>query len=126
MNNHGTETEEQRCLQSALNDLLSVSVGLHKDRMKSDLSDVERTFVREWQAINEESGITTQILECLFQIHCDREDPGCLDYFSASNFSKHTELGAPNDRDRIVAETVIQWLGTNVGRGFLHSCGFTR
>lgn len=36
------------------------------------------------------------------------------------------ELGPVTVRDKIVAETVIQWLGTNVGRGFLNECGFHR
>ncbi len=30
------------------------------------------------------------------------------------------------ERDELVAATVIQWLGSPVGQGFLRDCGFTQ
>lgn len=114
--------------ESKLTDLLSVSVGLHKNRMKSNLSAMERIFVCEWHKMNNDFPGTTNILDCLFQMSCDENDPDCIDRFTSGGlgYHKHTELGPLTERDKIVAETVIQWLGTNVGRGFLHNCGFTR
>lgn len=32
----------------------------------------------------------------------------------------------PSDRDRVVAATVIQWLGSPVGQGFLRELGYTK
>jgi len=32
----------------------------------------------------------------------------------------------PSDRDKMVAATVIQWLGSPVGQGFLRDCGYTK
>jgi hypothetical protein len=32
----------------------------------------------------------------------------------------------PSDRDRVVASTVIQWLGSPVGQAFLRDLGYTR
>lgn len=32
----------------------------------------------------------------------------------------------PTDRDKMVAATVIQWLGSPVGQGFLRDCGFVK
>ena len=33
---------------------------------------------------------------------------------------------APSDRDREVAATLIQWLGSTVGQGFLRDLGYER
>lgn len=32
----------------------------------------------------------------------------------------------PSERDQVVAATVIQWLGSPVGQGFLRDLGYTR
>lgn len=32
----------------------------------------------------------------------------------------------PSDRDWLVANTVVQWLGTHVGQGFLRQAGYIR
>ena len=125
-----TTTKDQKTAEvseSTLNDLLSDCIGLHKDRLDSKFSKLERDFVEKWREWNDsKSMISVGVLENLFRVHCDEKDPDCLDRFSPIGFYKYSELGEITERDMIVAETLIQWLGTNVGQGFLHELGFHR
>lgn len=74
---------------------------------KRDDNEQERVFAEKWQGINDEEH--TKTLARLLA-----EDP------NARN------LPPPSDRDKMVAATVIQWLGSPVGQGFLRDCGFVR
>lgn len=58
----------------------------------------ERAFAMEWQRQNEMS----RTLEYLL-----------------SDDRNHADPGAISDRDLIVANTIIQWLGSSVGQSFL-------
>ena len=73
--------------------------------VKRDDNEQERVFAEKWQDINDEEHMST--LARLLA-----EDP------NARN------LPRPSDRDKMVAATVIQWLGSPVGQGFLRDCGF--
>ena len=72
---------------------------------KRDDNEQERVFAEKWQGINDEKHTKTLA-------HLLAEDP------NARN------LPRPSDRDKMVAATVIQWLGSPVGQGFLRDCGF--
>ena len=74
---------------------------------RRDDNEQERVFAEKWQDINDEEH--TKTLARLLA-----EDP------NARN------LPLPSDRDKMVAATVIQWLGSPVGQGFLWNCGFAR
>lgn len=74
---------------------------------RRDDNEQERVFAEKWQGINDENH--RYALARLLA-----EDP------NARN------LPRPSDRDKMVAATVIQWLGSPVGQGFLRDCGFVR
>jgi len=93
--------------------------GLHSHRLKKEQNNPrEEAFDRQWQkeSLGQKNG--RDILSMLFSI----EGP---DY---NNHRKWLELGPPTNRDRIVAATVIQWLGSNVGFDFIglavRRCGY--
>ncbi len=113
--------------KQTLDDLLVNAIGLRKDRMKSDLSELEVTFVQKWQELNKKTGISSRTIDCLFQIPCEDNDLDRIKTFPSSLHPiKYSPLGEPTHRDEIVAETVIQWLGTNCGNYFLQQCGFVK
>jgi hypothetical protein len=76
---------------------------MHKGKMQHRLKQnpLEQKFALEWEKIN--SGI---------QRH------GILDYLLAEDNNR--PLNEVSDRDREVAATVIQWLGSPVGKNFLY------
>ena len=46
----------------------------------------------------------------------------CILFILFSTFGpRKMPIGDPTERDRIVAATVVQWLGSNVGMGFLQA-----
>jgi hypothetical protein len=71
---------------------------------KRDDNEQERVFAEKWQDINDEKHAKTLA-------HLLAED------------SNARNLPRPSDRDKMVAATVIQWLGSPVGQGFLRDCG---
>jgi hypothetical protein len=75
----------------------------NKGKMQHRLKQnpLEQKFALEWEKIN--SGI---------QRH------GTLDYLLAEDNNR--PLNEVSDRDREVAATVIQWLGSPVGKNFLY------
>jgi hypothetical protein len=73
--------------------------GLHAYRLKDSFHATEREFAEAW----ERQGNT------LAYLLGNGRDPL-----------------APSERDAIVAATVIQWLGSNVGQAFLSDLGFKR
>jgi len=72
-----------------------ITTGLHANRLKeTELSQREIAFAKQWTDENErQSGYSAQLLEYL--------------------------INNPSERDQIVAATIIQWLGTNVGMNFI-------
>ncbi len=84
-------------------------VGCKAYRFKNrDDNGQERVLADKWLEIND--GKHTETLARLLA-----EDP------NARNLSSLL-----SDRDKMVAATVIQWLGSPVGQGFLQDCGFVR
>ena len=65
---------------------------------------LERTFAKAWEEINTDA-------------RGNLKSSGTLDYLLAEETNK--PRGEVTDRDRMVAATVIQWLGSPVGQSFL-------
>mgnify|MGYP001242071522 CR=1 FL=1 len=84
-------------------------VGCKAYRVKNrDDNEQERVFAEKWHGlVSGEKHMSTLALLLA-------EDP---------NSPYHPE---PSDRDKMVAATVIQWLGSLVGQGFLRDCGFVK
>lgn len=77
--------------------------GAHADRLASVTGGLERAFAREWERLNEPP---ERYLALLLD---DRPQT-----------PQTTRYPQPvSQRDARVAATVVQWLGTNVGRAFL-------
>jgi hypothetical protein len=72
--------------------------GLRKNRLQRE--PLEQIFADEWKSMNKAT-VNNSLLDWLLA-----EDP---------NYPK----GEVSQRDATVAATIIQWLGTPVGQGFL-------
>jgi hypothetical protein len=72
--------------------------GMHFDRTKKE--PLERAFAVAWQELNETSRHST------------------LEYMFAEDNNRPRD-GEVSERDQLVANTVIQWLGSPVGQCFL-------
>ena len=75
-------------------------VGLHAYRLMENPE--EKRFAEMWKKYNHTGGTLAYILN----LNNQREEPP--------------------DHDCVVAATVIQWLGSPVGQGFLQELGYTR
>lgn len=91
-----------------------VHESLHKDRLDHPASALERAYAAAWREENVKSwqfgGPLLQVLltvgpENPFAIFVDTE--------------KRKRVYEVNQRDAHVAATVVQWLGTNIGRMFV-------
>ena len=78
----------------------------YRFKRRDDWSRQEGVFAEKWVEFNEKHARTLD--------HLLAEDP------NACNPPR------PSDRDKMVAATVIQWLGSPVGQGFLRECGFVK
>lgn len=79
-------------------------IGLHEHRLKRE--EEENRFARAWTKHNKEGRILDHLLDV-----------------------RPVQTGQPkeaSDRDCRVAATVIQWLGSSVGQGFLGDLGYTK
>lgn len=77
--------------------------GVHADRLKNGpWEDRERAFAEAW-AEEYQPSVNRDLLAQLV------------------NHPNYASDVYPTERDRVVAATVIQWLGSNVGMGFLDS-----
>jgi hypothetical protein len=86
----------------------------------------ERVFAEEWEKDNPKryEGVS-RTLECLFAVPTPEGHRGAwLSSLSGDGLYMRKAFGwrAPSYRDRVVAATVVQWLGTNVGFAFLETC----
>ena len=75
-----------------------------KNQYRFKQNPIEKIFAELWDNMN--TGIAGRIDGC-----------GVLDYIMAED--PNNPKGEVTDRDRVVAATVIQWLGSPVGQGFL-------
>jgi len=85
--------------------------GLSQHRFKQN--PLEKKFAQAWEKIN--TALTTQ----------KPDGHGTLDYMLAGN--TNDPRGEVTPRDRQVAATVVQWLGSPVGEAFVkHVLGIKR
>jgi hypothetical protein len=75
-----------------------------KNQHRFGQNPVEKVYAQEWEKINDHSR-------------------GVLDLILAEKVN--CPAGEVSDRDREVAATVIQWLGSPVGQDFIHKCQTT-
>jgi hypothetical protein len=100
-------------------------VGRWADRLALDRSNPrERTFAEAWESENSGYG-ANQTIDHLLYGHGHGAASACVP--SCSEIPD-VALLRPTERDRMVAATVIQWLGSNVGFCFLEdalkACGY--
>ena len=106
----------------------NIKPGLHVSRLRPEASNPrEVAFAESWAKDNKYS----DILDLLFRTSCDKDDPDCINRFEFNvwiNGYQKMPIGEPTERDRIVAATVIQWLGSNCGFSMimeaLEKCGY--
>ena len=91
--------------------------GLHIDR--TEHSERERAFAEAWRKENEQSSYR-QLLDALLLVQTTPDDPDAQrgDDGLGITYTKRP-LGHATPRDAVVAATVVQWLGSNVGFDFL-------
>jgi|APSaa5957512622_1039677.scaffolds.fasta_scaffold83478_2 hypothetical protein len=78
--------------------------GLRPYRLASNPD--EQVFADQWKKVN-------------------KNPSNLLDHLLADN--PNGQCQAPAElRDKLVAATVVQWLGSPVGQGFLRDCGYTK
>lgn len=91
---------------------------LHSDRLAENRDNPrEVAFAAQWQYEHEYA----DKLGNLFAVYTTKDDPeGHKSLFDP--FGSHIKfpLGVPTERDRIVAATVVQWLGSNCGMSFIY------
>lgn len=79
--------------------------GLHQYRFKDN--PLEKAFAEAWERENTTKGGAM-------------EGRGYLDYLLAEDCN--CPRGEVTDRDRVVAATVVQWLGSPIGQCFIKEC----
>lgn len=72
-----------------------------------DSNPLEKKFAEKWEDQN------------VSHFTGDIDGRGTLDNLLSSNPSGQPVSGSVSDRDRVVAATVVQWLGSPVGQSFL-------
>lgn len=92
-------------------------IGLNAHRLASNrYNPREVAFVEQWQQEQERF----DLLAGLLRVPCSGDDPEVERMSIRTTCGPHKcPLGPPTERDRIVAETVVQWLGSNYGLSFL-------
>lgn len=102
----------------------SVSVTKHRI-ISRERNYREYEFVREWHRLRDQED--RYLLDLIMAVPANRHDAGSFCTFPGAS-PVMQPIGSPTDRDAQVAETVIQWLGTNCGQAFLVSamdkCGY--
>jgi hypothetical protein len=99
--------------------------GLHVRRL-NEHNPREVAFAAQWDQEHE----WRDVLQSLCSPECDPDDKGAVRVWNPGSLTGYRlfPLGETTERDRIIAATVVQWLGSNVGMSFLHEalgrCGY--
>lgn len=102
-----------------------VQTGLGANRLKYDCHSTERelSFAQHWA----QEQVNQHVLFLLMRETCDPEDKNRAGWDYGGRPFKYP-LGTPDERDEKMAQTLMQWLGTNVGFSFicesLKQCGY--
>jgi hypothetical protein len=90
--------------------------GLHSHRLTKEAGNpLEVAFAKEWQKAHEFS----DLLELLMRVPCTTDDPDAVSRATHGMGPYKMPLGKPTERDRILAATIIQWLGSSVGNALI-------
>lgn len=98
--------------------------GIHAHRL-NEHNPREVAFAAQWDQELEYH----DILQTLCSQACGRNDEGAVRVFDPFGvLYRRYPVGAITERDRVIAATLIQWLGSNVGLAFvtesLRRCGY--
>lgn len=98
--------------------------GLHAERLAPNRENPrEVSFSAQWKQEHQYRDLLAQLL----QVPCNKGEAGSNCDFAFGGYWKRP-LGEPTERDRIVAATVVQWLGSNCGFGMvreaMEKCGY--
>ena len=74
--------------------------GLHANRLKISANQLEKKFAESWFDFHQDCDLLARIM------------------MKDGDFTH----GPPTVRDRVVAATIIQWLGSLVGESFVRNC----
>jgi hypothetical protein len=89
-------------------------IGLHSHRLDPKQNNPrEIAFIEQWRHENEYA----DILYRLMSVPCSTDDPERV--FNGMGYATKMPIGKPEKRDRVIVETVLQWLGSNVGFDFV-------
>lgn len=94
--------------------------GIHARRLLPEQNcPREVAFAEQWAKENEWS----DLLDLLSFTAAEKEEEGAVRIHDPGLMFAYAKfpLGKITERDRVIAATVIQWLGSNVGMGFLHA-----
>ncbi len=107
---HTTIVMDSKDFEEAVKTNGSKDLGFYTKRLEYDEFDLENSLSKNWKAEQKRKNINYGhgILQDLFI------NP------SGSMFKNDSALTKITDRDRLIAATVIQWLGTNCGMCFLN------
>jgi hypothetical protein len=106
---------------------MTIPDGLHTRRLQANADNPrEIAFSDQWRREHEHH----DLLGLLFSVPCAKDDPEVQNGHALSPWSGYYKLplGTPTERDRVIAATLIQWLGSNIGMGLieqaLEKCGY--
>ena len=91
---------------------MEIPDGLHTHRLKPEAGNPrEVAMANEWKEAHKYSDLLAQLIV----VPCHKDDEGAYPTFGWGHYK--APLGEVTERDRIVAATVFQWLGSNIGLG---------
>ena len=92
--------------------------GLHRRRIEDEShSPIEAAFRDAWRQQHEFQDLLDQLL----RVPCSGTDAQRITGQLGDELGQHWKqpLGEATERDRVVAATVVQWIGSNCGMSFL-------
>lgn len=91
---------------------MEIPNGIHERRLSENCTNPREVAWNEaWKAEHQYHDTLSQ----LFVVPCEKGAPDSWESFGFLGGIFHRPLGVVTERDRIVAATVLQWLGSNVG-----------
>lgn len=115
-------SELERCCVVGDQEVFDNSKSLSTHRLISPpRGNLELEFSHEWLTMKKQEEMNNthyenQLLATILSVPCSPLERDAVQ--TSSGFIKHP-IGVPTERDEIVAASVIQWLGTNVGQNFI-------
>ncbi len=95
------------------------SKGVNKDRLMGNHDAMEIHFMDLWVRCNRDENM---LLNMVLETPCSPSDPdyeNCAENILGVKVKR--PLGEISDRDRVIADSVIQWLGSEAGVHFIQA-----